>query len=254
MTDEIGLDGRFRGWADLVALELGRQACAQGSSGIEYANLAIRGRLVAQVVEEQVPAAIALQPDLISLAVGVNDTLRRSFDLDASATALENGVRSLRGSGADVLVFAFGDPSRRSRALGLIRDRIRAYNSAVEDIAAAYGCYIVHYWDVAAMDDDRLWSADRLHLSAKGHQLAAASALEALGVGDSHWRTPLVPEDPLALHRKAAGHVAWFSGHVAPWLARRARGESSGDGLSPKYPTWVPVSGGEWVAAPAVGK
>ena len=186
MTDEIGLDGRFRGWADLVALELGAQARAQGAPGIEYANLAIRGRLAAEVVEQQVPAAIALQPDLISLAVGVNDTLRRSFDVDNSATALENGVRSLRGSGADVLVFAFGDPSRRSRALGLIRDRIRAYNSAVEAIAAAYDCYIVHYWDVAAMDGDRLWSADRLHLSAQGHRLAAASALAALGVGGSH--------------------------------------------------------------------
>lgn len=253
MTDELGVDGRFRGWADLVALDLGARARAQGAPGIEYANLAIRGRLVKEVLDEQVPPALALRPDLTSLAVGVNDTLRRSFDLDASATALENGVRALRGSGSDVLVFAFGDPSRRSKALGLIRDRIYAYNHAVEDIAAAYGCYIVRYWDVAAMDDDRLWSADRLHLSPLGHRIAAASALEALGVGGSEWRTPLVPEDPPALHRKAAGHVAWFSGHVAPWLARRARGASSGDGVTPKHPTWVTVGGGEWVAEGSPG-
>jgi hypothetical protein len=140
---------------------------------------------VKQVVAEQVPAAVRLGPDLTSLAVGVNDALRRHFDVHAAATELENGVRDLRRSGSDVLVFAFGNPARRSSVMGLIRERIRAYNTAVEAIAEAYGCYQVRFWDVAAMDDDRLWADDRLHLSPAGHELAAACALEALGIGDA---------------------------------------------------------------------
>ncbi|MBK9740048.1 MAG: SGNH/GDSL hydrolase family protein [Actinobacteria bacterium] len=249
LSDDVGPDGRHRGWADRVALSLADRSRVAGGDGIEYANLAVRGRLIRQVVREQVPAAIALDPDLASLAVGVNDSLRRRFDLDAAATDLENGVRDLRAAGIDVLVFAFGDPSRRSRVMGVVRERIRAYNSAVEAIAGLYGCYVVRYWDVAAMDDDGLWSADRLHLSAAGHELAAASALEALGIGDDGWRTPVAPQPAQPLHRRAAGHAAWVSGHLAPWIVRRARGSSSGDGVGPKHPSWVRVTGGPWVAA-----
>jgi lysophospholipase L1-like esterase len=251
LCDDVGPDERHRGWADLVALALADRASAMGATGaageIEYANLAVRGRLIRQVVSEQVPAAIELGPDLTSLAVGVNDTLRRTFDVDAAATDLENGVRALRQSGSDVLIFAFGNPARRSRVMGLIRERIRAYNTAVEAIAQRYHCFVVRYWDVAAMDDDRLWADDRLHLSPSGHALAAASALEALGIGDSQWRTPLVPMGRPALPSTAAGHTRWVTGHLAPWMARRARGSSSGDGVAPKHAQWVRVRPGEFV-------
>ena len=240
LSDDLGPDGRHRGWADLLAIEL-----AGHFGSIEYANLAIRGRLARQVVDEQVPAALALQPDLTSLAVGVNDTLRRRFDVDATATAVEDGVRALRSSGTDVLLFAWGNPSRRSRVLGMIRERLRAFNTAVDAIAATYGCFVVRYWDVAAMDDDRLWADDRLHLSPAGHRVAAASALEALGVGDAQWRTPLVPTSRPGMLQVADGHARWVSGHAGPWLARRARGTSSGDGITPKRPQWVNVTAGE---------
>jgi lysophospholipase L1-like esterase len=244
LSDDVGPDGRTRGWADLVALDLAARA-----GQIQYANLAVRGRLVKQVVAEQVPAAVRLGPDLTSLAVGVNDALRRHFDVHAAATELENGVRDLRRSGSDVLVFAFGNPARRSSVMGLIRERIRAYNTAVEAIAEAYGCYQVRFWDVAAMDDDRLWADDRLHLSPAGHELAAACALEALGIGDAAWRTPLVPEARAGAVATARGHARWMGGHLGPWLARRARGTSSGDGITPKHPEWVTVQPGPFVTA-----
>jgi lysophospholipase L1-like esterase len=227
---------------------LAERARRRGLGGIDYVNLAIRGRLIDQVVRDQVPAAVELQPDLVSIAVGVNDALRRRFDLNSAATSLESGVRALRGGGCDVLLFAFGDPSRRSRVMGLIRERMRSYNSAVDAIAEAYDCRVVHFWDVAAMDDDRLWSADRLHLSPAGHRLAADCALEALGVGGSDWRTPLVPDPRPPVHSRVAGDVRWVRGHLAPWLARRARGTSSGVGILPKHAAWVHVSGGPWVA------
>ena len=81
LMDEVGPDGRHRGWADRVAEALAARAAAGGADGIEYANLAVRGRLVRQVIDEQVPAAVALGPDLASIAVGVNDTLRPRYDV-----------------------------------------------------------------------------------------------------------------------------------------------------------------------------
>lgn len=247
LCDDLGPDGRHVGWADLVAREL---AARRPDAPFRYANLAVRGRLAPQVVEEQVPAALAMEPDLASLAVGVNDTLRRRFDLDRSATAIESGVRALRGSGCDVLLFAFGDPSRRSKVMGVIRERILRLNSAVDAIADHYGCYVVHFWDVAAMDDDRLWADDRLHLSPTGHALAAECALEALGVAGPAWRTPLVPDARPSMRRRSAADLAWTRAHLVPWLARRARGESSGDGVAPKHPDWVSPRDGRWIAAP----
>lgn len=241
--DDVGPDGRHRGWADLVAGELARRAAAAGHPGIEYANLAVRGRLIHEVVREQVPAAVLLRPDITSLAVGVNDSLRRRFDLDRAATELENAVRDLRRSGSDVLVFAFGDPSRRSLAMSGVRGRIRAYDTAVRAIADHYGCFLVDYWDVAAMDDDAYWDEDRLHLSPAGHRLAALSVLAALGLADDAWRTPVVPSPRPSAHRRLVGHGRWVSGHLAPWLARRARGVSSGDRVEPKFPDWVSVPG-----------
>ena len=251
LMDDVGADGRHVGWADRLADELAGLARDRGENGIRYANLAVRGRLVRQVVDEQVPAAVRLRPDLASLAVGVNDTLRPRFDLDAVATALENGVRDLRGSGADVLIFAFGDPVRRSMAMAPIRERIRGYNSAVHAIADAYGCFVVDFWQVAAYDDERLWDEDRLHLSPAGHRLAARTALDALGLADEKWRTPAVPGDRRPLRQRAGIHARWTAGHLAPWVLRRIRGESSGDAITPKFPDWVDVTGMD--ARPAHG-
>lgn len=238
LSDVLQTQGRYLGWADRVAMAL---ADAAGANGVEYANLAVRGRLIREVVHEQVPLAIEMRPDLTSLAVGINDSLRRRFDLDSAATDIENGVRDLRRAGSDVLIFEFGDPSRRSLLMGRVRGRIAAYNGAVEAIARQYGCYVVRYWDVAVWDDDRYWAADRLHLSPSGHALAAQSALEALGLADASWRTPVVPGAQMTVPARLVDHATWFGGHAAPWLLRRLRGASSGDGITPKYPEWMRV-------------
>ncbi|MGA0979376.1 MAG: SGNH/GDSL hydrolase family protein, partial [Candidatus Nanopelagicales bacterium] len=103
LMDEVGPDGRHVGWADRVAATMART-----SPDLQYANLAVRGRLISQVAAEQVPVACDLKPDLVTFAAGVNDALRRSYDVHACATHLENSVSALRGTGADVVLFAFG--------------------------------------------------------------------------------------------------------------------------------------------------
>jgi len=228
--DDLGPDGRHRGWADRVADRL-----AERVPDFAYANLAIRGRLVAQVRREQVPAARRMHPDLVSFAAGVNDSLRRGFDLNAACTAVESGVRELRGGGADVLLFAFGDPARRSSIMGTVRERIHAYNRAIRAIATHHGCYLVDFWGVAAFDEDRYWDEDRLHLSPSGHALAASCALQALGIGDDAWRTPH-PIEPVPLARRVGSHARWARSYLAPWIVRRIKGRSSGDAIEPKRP------------------
>lgn len=235
LMDDMGPDGRHVGWADRVAASLARV-----SPGLEYANLAVRGKLMGQVAEEQIPAACDLKPDLVTLAAGVNDALRRTYDVHASATHLENAVRQLRGTGADVVLFAFGDPSRRSRVMGSVSGRIATANAATHAIADRYGCRVVDFWGCAAFDDDLFWDEDRLHLSPDGHALAARAALATLGLGDDSWRTPQASPPPASPLRRAGGHAAWVGRHLGPWLGRRVRGRSSGDGVVAKRPAWGP--------------
>jgi lysophospholipase L1-like esterase len=233
--DETGPDGRHRGWADRLACQL-----QTVNPDLLYANLAVRGRLVSQVVEEQVPRALELKPDLVSLAAGINDTLRRSYDLHAAMTSLENAVAILRASGADVLLVAFGDPSRRSMVMSSVSGRIAAVNSATRAIAQHYGCRVVEFWGCAAFDDDAFWDEDRLHLSPAGHALAARAAAESLGIGDDTWRTPQPLSDSGGVLRRGAGHARWAGRHLVPWVGRRLRGQSSGDMVTPKRPELAP--------------
>src|SRR4051812_9948323 len=101
--------GEYRGWADRLAEHLA--AAADGD--LEYANLAVRGRLLGQVIEEQVPVALAARPDLVSLVAGGNDLLRPGADPDLLrpgadpdrlAATLEDAVVRFRAAGADVLL------------------------------------------------------------------------------------------------------------------------------------------------------
>ena len=77
MSDEV-IDGKYRGWADRVA-----EVMAANWSGFTYANLAIRGKLVGQVVAEQIPLALGHiegKSTLVSFHAGANDVIRPKYD------------------------------------------------------------------------------------------------------------------------------------------------------------------------------
>ena len=61
--DDWRPDGTPRGWADRVAEHL-----AADRPGFRYANLAVRGKLLDQIVDDQVPVAERLAPDLITFS------------------------------------------------------------------------------------------------------------------------------------------------------------------------------------------
>jgi lysophospholipase L1-like esterase len=230
-------DGRDRGWADRVA-----EGLAADDQGLMYANLAIRGRKVAEIVAEQVPAALALEPDLVSFAGGVNDALRRHWDLAALAGALQAGMADLAAIGADIVIVTYGRPSGRSRLMGVVEGRLAEYRDVTYEVARHHNCRVVDFWDHSVFNDPRFWSEDRLHLNPVGHQRVALAVLEALGRPVPAWQTPLpAVRPPSPLHR-AGRNVTWAGKHLAPWVGRRLTGRSSGDQVTPKRPECAPVT------------
>src|SRR3954466_16336287 len=126
-------DGRgYRGWADRLAERL-----AAIEPDLLYANLAVRGKLARQVREEQLAAALALEPDLASVLSGLNDMLRRDCDTRAVIGELDAMIGALREAGADVLAFTLPDPVPINPIAKSAAARLRHLNAAVRDLAAA---------------------------------------------------------------------------------------------------------------------
>lgn len=229
-------DGTYRGWADRFALRL-----SEGSPDLRYANLAIRGKLLGQVIDEQVPEAIRLAPDLVSIAAGGNDLLRPRADPDALADSFDGAVASLRSAGCTVLLFTGFDPGGFP-LIRMIRGKVAAYNAQLRLIARRHGCLHVDLWSMRVLADPREWCADRLHLAPDGHRRVALRACEVAGVPVAeNWREPL-PAAPMSAWLTARQQdLTWARTYAAPWLSRRLRGVSSGDGRAAKRPDLEPV-------------
>jgi len=231
-------DGTFRGWADLVAARL-----ALDVPGFRYANLAIRGRLFANIVAEQVPAALEMKPDLVSFAAGGNDVLRRSFDGAALIRRFDQVVGELRATGADVVVFRFADVMARLPGQRLIAPRVAVLNRAVGETAERHGATLVDLFADEEFHNPAMWGPDRLHLSPAGHRRVAGHLLTALGVqSDPAWMVPL---ERLPSARWLASRTAdarWAGQHLAPWIKRRLTGRSSGDAITAKRPHLAPFT------------
>ena len=224
--------GGHRGWADRVAEVLAAQ-----THEFAYANLAIRGRLLQQILDEQVDAALALRPDLISISAGGNDIIRPGTDPDDVAARLDSGVERLRSDGATVVMFN-GPDIGGTPVLGRMRGKVAIYNENLHTVAKRHDAIVADMWALRELTDPRMWAPDRLHFSAIGHQTIARMVLDSLNV--EHDLEPFEAE-PLPRQRWREARledVAWAREYFAPWILRRIRHRSSGDGVEPKRPTF----------------
>ncbi len=229
----------LRGFADRLAEQL-----AEHNPGLLYANLAVRGRLAGQIRAEQLDAALALKPDVATVLAGVNDLLRPKFEIDRVVGHVEAMFEALTGQGAQVATVLFPDIARIVPLARPLSGRVHAYNDAIRDAARRHGVLVAETSAHEVCTDARMWSADRLHASELGHQRiseALAEALDLPGSSDAWTRAlPPVPARPGGV----AGELRWLAGFLGPWLGRRLRGRSSGDGRVAKRPELLPVLAG----------
>ena len=236
MTDEV-VDGKYRGWADRVADVMG-----QVHPDFTYMNLAVRGKLIGQVVEDQVPTALAFvtgSDTLVSFHAGANDALRPGYDAAKTIAIYKDAVRRIAASGASLLLFTvLEDTGNKGKGSEVWKKRFSEFNKAIREVADEVGAIITDANDLDFFKDNRFLAFDRLHLNAEGHWRASQGVLEVLGYpNDSAWRIPLPPAKKVPWVKRRAMGVLWVFVFVIPWIIRRLQGRSSGDNRDPKYPT-----------------
>ncbi|GAB2514464.1 SGNH/GDSL hydrolase family protein [Paramicrobacterium agarici] len=238
-TEGIGdpeptLPGGHRGWADRVA-----EVLSQGSHDFAYANLAVRGKLIQQIVDDQIEPALDLHPDLITISAGGNDVIRPGSDPDAIAKLFDSAVERLRSDGATVVVFTGVDVGFSPVFRG-IRGKVAIYNENIRAIADSHDCIVADQWALKSVQDVRMFAPDRLHMNALGHHEVARMVLRALNVENE--LKPMEPEPlPARSWRQARREdLVWAREYLVPWVLRRIRHQSSGDHVTPKRPTAAP--------------
>jgi lysophospholipase L1-like esterase len=234
LSDEAP-DGTYIGWADRLATFL-----AERNPGFRYANLALRGKLLREIIAEQVTVAAEVKPDLVTICGGGNDLIVPGCDLDALAEVYEQAVVDLRRAGCEVVVFTGPDPHKQP-VVRRVRGKVAIYNGHLRAIADRHGAMLVDLWGMKTLVDVRSWSDDRLHFSPEGHRRIALRTAEVLGIPVAEdWRDPWPPVEPTPWLRSRQADLAWTKAHLLPWVGRQLRGESMGDGLVPKRPELSP--------------
>jgi len=209
----------WRGWSRLLAESLGT------GYDLSYCNTAVTGATVTSALETQVADAVAHQPDVVSLVVGLNDTMRSTWDPHRLRDELMTCAEALHGTGALLLTVRFHDHGAVFGLPGVLRrplfHRVLAVNAAYDEVHARFGGLRLDLAAHPAATDRAYWSVDRLHPSERGHRaLAAAFAELMVGHGFDFDLPALEPTGPSTRWRE---DMAWMVQQGAPWVGRRAK-------------------------------
>ncbi|MFD8293941.1 SGNH/GDSL hydrolase family protein [Streptomyces lavendulae] len=227
-------DGSYRGWADLLAARL-----AAREPGFRYANLAVRGKLIGQIAEDQAPAAAAMGADVVTLVGGLNDALRPKVDMGRVRGHLEEAVALLAPSCGRLVLMR--SPGRNGPVMERFRPRMEELFGILEELADRHGALLVDLYGAPVLGDPRMWDVDRLHLTAEGHRRVAEAVWQGLGLPpEEDWRAALPPAVAPGWQVRRTEDLRFARQHLLPWIGRRLTGRSSGDGRPSKRPELLP--------------
>lgn len=234
-----GADGSgLRGFADRLAERLDDL-----KPGLLYANLAVRSRRIRDVLDDQLPRAIDMRPDLITSCIGMNDVTRPGRTFASALADIDLLHDRLARSGATIVTTTFPDVAKILPVGRFLGTRVVQINAVIRAAAKRHGFRLVDLYDAESISDPRVWSQDRIHGSPHGHALFAEAAAEALNLPDSNHDWALAKADLVApsLRSRMYSQALWTQNLLMPWVWRHLRGRSDGDGRGAKRPRLEPV-------------
>jgi lysophospholipase L1-like esterase len=206
----------WRGWAVLLAESL---------PDAELHNVAGNGACMASLELDQLPRALQLRPDIASVVIGVNDTLRPNFDPERIGAAAAHTVGALRAAGADVLTMRLPDPGRMLGMPGVLARplarRTHQLNDVMDQVAERFGTLHFDAARDAAVYDPQMWAVDRLHPSERGHRLIARR-FHALLAQAGRPVGPPPGAEPMNQPPTKVEQFAWMATKGTAWVVRRS--------------------------------
>jgi lysophospholipase L1-like esterase len=173
--DDHGPDGARIGWARRLAGILS----ARTTAPCALTNLARDGASVTMVLEEQLPALARLNPDLVSVTVGMNDIRDPAFVPERFAAGLGVLLDGLAATGATVLTCTLPDIAAimalPTDLVHVARQRMRQASDVIREQAARRGAVCLDAWAMPGAAEPGLFGPDRIHPNGGGHQLIAAA-------------------------------------------------------------------------------
>jgi lysophospholipase L1-like esterase len=159
------------------------------SPSLELQNLAVEGATSSQVLD-QLPRALELEPDLVTLVCGANDVLRSTrpdpqlygANLATMVMRLQKalpGVRIVTATSPERWDFIEMGPRTRRR----VERGIEAVNRATREIAVALDIECLEVSRDPGLADQRNFCPDGIHPSPIGHRLAAEAFANKLEGG-----------------------------------------------------------------------
>jgi lysophospholipase L1-like esterase len=210
-------------WSDRLA-----QALAPHAQGFNYHNLAVRGKTSAEMIAEQLPRAVDLKPDFVTILAGGNDIRVSGWHPEQFRQNLTKLVQPFAESGATVALVAMIDnhlvqPVAMQEHMRPMYAAVRLVNRVVREVARDYGLLLIDLEQVVDLHDMEMISADGIHANSYGYIKIAAEAARQLS---AHTGLTLahpalnVPDFVPQRHRvfREMLHQMDFAAHDAPEL------------------------------------
>jgi lysophospholipase L1-like esterase len=161
-------------WADRLAAFL-----AARNPKLTYSNLAVDGANSADVLE-QLPAALALRPDLVTVICGANDVLLTSRpDIEGYEARFAQILSGLRRGASEAAILTATAPESwhflelRPRTKARLVSALGELNAATRTIAAQHRVPCLNVAGHPGLSERENFGADGLHPSTLGHERAA---------------------------------------------------------------------------------
>jgi lysophospholipase L1-like esterase len=165
-------------WADQVARSL---------PGCRYANLAQAGVPSEQVAREQLPRALAMRPDLVSLICGANDVILTTRpNVEAFAATFSGMLEALRAELPDAAIVTATYPhvshflQLRPRSRLRVARGMNELNEAIHSLAQRHEAVCLDFAAHPGRGERANYAADGFHPSPAGHREAAHTFALAL--------------------------------------------------------------------------
>ena len=143
-------------------------------------NLCVSGATTADLLRSQLQRGVALNPDLVTVGIGIND-IGHGLTLEQFSKNYEEILSTLREkTRAQIVVSNIPDVSSAPRIPGSLRNeyqqRIQRFSQRLEEIAARHGVTVFDVYTITHAElasHPEYFSADGFHPSDEGYELWA---------------------------------------------------------------------------------